>query len=396
MRVERFQEENMQQAMAKVRAELGKDAVLISSRRVPGGIEVMAANDCDPAQLAAEIKKYSPRSQTAEKPKKQDILFEILSEKQEAAEGAPSLQDMQDELGRLRKLFEAELAQLAWRDAGSKQPNRMALLSRLESVGVTRDLSMRIVDRILPCADLELAWKRTLRILAKVVKTPVHDVMQDGGVISLVGPTGVGKTTTAAKIAAQFAERHGRNQVALITTDDFRIGGRDQLISLGISLGIPVQVVTNATDMRKTLDSFAQRRLVIIDTAGVNQRNEDLLKQYEEVVGNRELIKPYLVLSATVQESLINETISAYSGLGLSGAIVTKTDENVSIGAALSGLVRNRLAVAYLGTGQSIPEDLEVADGKFFADKLVATYDDSRRQAILRKTAAMQRRLATA
>lgn len=370
----------MQKAMARVRSELGQDAVLISSRNIDGQIEVMAASDYDPEQLKQEMNKLAPKK-PAGKPKS-EFLFEVLSDKQTRAEQAPSLMEMQEELGRLRELFEGELAQLAWRDARSRQPNRMALLTRLEEIGVSRDIAVKIVNKILPCDDLELGWRRSLRILTKVVKAPAHDPLRDGGVIALVGPTGVGKTTTAAKLAAQFAERHGRNQVALVTTDNVRVGGKDQLISLGSTLGIPVQVASDAQELRRTLDSFAGRKLVIIDTAGVNPRSQDLLAEYEKVVGENNDVLSFLVLSATAQESVISETIRAYSALKLMGAIITKTDENVSIGAAISGAIRFRLPVAFLGIGQSIPEDLIAAEPKFFWNKLLENYRELRRQRI--------------
>lgn len=370
----------MQKAMARVRSELGQDAVLISSRNIDGQIEVMAASDYDPEQLKQEMNKLAPKKPVG-KPKS-EFLFEVLSDKQTKAEQAPSLMEMQEELGRLRELFEGELAQLAWRDARSRQPNRMALLTRLEEIGVSRDIAIKIVNKILPCDDLELGWRRSLRILTKVVKAPAHDPLRDGGVIALVGPTGVGKTTTAAKLAAQFAERHGRNQVALVTTDNVRVGGKDQLISLGGTLGIPVQVASDAQELRRTLDSFAGRKLVIIDTAGVNPRSQDLLAEYEKTVGENNDVLPFLVLSATAQESVISETIRAYSALKLMGAIITKTDENVSIGAAISGAIRFRLPVAFLGIGQSIPEDLIAAEPKFFWNKLLENYRELRRQRI--------------
>lgn len=377
MRVERFQEENMQKAMAKVRTELGKDAVLISSRSVDGQIEVMAASDYNPQKLQAEMKKVAPKKPAAKS--KNDFLFEVLSDSQAQEAQTPTLQSMQEELGRLRELFEGELAQLAWRDARTRQPNRIALLSRLEELGISRDLSVKIVDKVLPCADLELGWRRALRLLTKVIKATSHDPLNDGGIIALVGPTGVGKTTTAAKIAAQFAARHGRNQVALVTTDNVRVGGKDQLISLGGSLGIPVQVASDAKELRQTLESFAGRKLVIIDTAGVNPRNASLAQEYQQVIGDNARITPYLVLAATAQESVINETIRAYKGVELAGAIITKTDENVSIGAAISGVIRSRLPVAFLGTGQTIPDDLIGAEAKFFWRKLVENYNALRK-----------------
>jgi len=379
VRVERYREDDMQKAMAKVRAELGKDAVLISSRSIDGRIEVMAARDCDPKQLEAEIKKYSAKqSPQLSKQNSKDFLFEILSEKKEtAAQAVPSLLDMQEELGRLRKLFEGELAQLAWRDASSNQPNRMALLARLETIGISRDIGMKIMEKVLPCEDLELGWRRTLRILNRVIKVSTKDVLNEGGVIAMLGPTGVGKTTTAAKIAAQFALRHGSNQVAFITTDSIRVGGREQLISLGVALGVPVQVANNREEMQKALECFSARKLVIVDTAGISQRNTDLVEQFEALTHNNIKIHPYLVLSATAQESVINETINAFSNVDLAAAIITKTDETGSIGAVVSGLIRYKLPAAFIANGQRVPEDLAPAQADIFINKLIESYNES-------------------
>ncbi len=387
MRVERYQEDDMRLAMAKVRAELGKDAVLISSRSVGGRTEVVAASDYDPVRLEAELKRRSAEHPTANSERKsEDFLFEITGEDLEStAEKSPSLLDMQEELGRLRKLFEGELAQLAWRDAGDRQPNRMALLGRLETVGISRDIGVKIMDKILPCKDLELGWRRTLAVLGRVIKISEQDVLTQGGVIAMLGPTGVGKTTTAAKIAAQYSIRHGRNQVAFITTDNFRVGGQEQLISLGSSLGIPVQVATNRKEMKKTLESFSQRKLVIIDTAGVSQRDTDHLKQFETLTATGMGIQPHLVLSATAQETVINETIAAFSHIELAAAIITKTDENGSIGAILSGLIRNKLPASFIGNGQRIPEDFMLAQSDIFVRKLVDSYEESRRKPTVRR-----------
>lgn len=394
MRVERFQEDNMRMAMAKVRAELGKDAVLISSRRVGGRTEVMAASDYDPEQLETEIKRLSAEKYShASKKNSKDFVFEILSEeKGKITEDMPSLLDMQDELGRLRKLFEGELAQLAWRDAGNQQPNRLALLTRLETVGISRDIGSKMMEKILPCEDLELGWRRTVRMLGRVIRVSKHDLLNEGGVIAMLGSTGVGKTTTAAKIAAQFALLHGRNQVGFITTDRVRAGGQEQLISLGSSLGVPVQVANSRREMQRTLESFSERKLVIIDTAGISQRDTNLVKQVEALTNADVKIHPYLVLPATAQESVIDETIKAYSSIDLVAAIITKTDENGSIGPVMSGLIRHRLAAAFIGNGQRIPEDLMPAQAINFINNIVESYDESRKLLKMHKLRANRKK----
>lgn len=374
MRVKRYREKDMQTALTKVRAELGRDAVLISSRRVDGLLEVLAANDYDPEKLKEKMQNLPPATAAEQPisvrpPPPKPVVTKVKEDDQ-----SPKLQEMQEELGRLRKLFEGEMAQLAWREPKSRQPNRMALLSRLEVAGINHNLSAKLADKVLPCDDLELCWQRAVRTLVNAIKKPASNPLQDGGIIALVGSTGVGKTTTAVKLATQFAKTHGRNQVALITTDDFRVGQREQLVSLTSSLGLSMQVAANKQEMESALDSFSERKLVIIDTAGVNQRSRDFKKLYSVLLSGGRKVSPYLVLSATAQEAVTNESIQAFSKLKPAAAIVTKTDENVSIGPVLSGLIRNRLPAIYVGTGQNIPDDLAYATRQFFAKKINQSY----------------------
>lgn len=405
----KIQADNMQQAMAMVREQLGRDAVLISSKKVDGRLEVLAASGYDVEQLSASVETPVATEPTAvqgpatERRSLKDFPFELLAniesekeqlrrkeqvQEQEIKSHSRSLLDMQEELGRLRKLFEGEMAQLAWRESRDRQPNRMALLSRLELTGINHDLATQLVDKVLPCADLGEAWQKVIKMLLKTLKKPAPDPLQNGGVIAMVGATGVGKTTSAVKLAAEFARKHGRNQVGLITTDDLRVGQREQLLSLASSLGLSVQVAATGEELTQAMESFAERRLLIIDTAGVNQRQRDFEAQLATFLQGEREITPFLVLSATVQESVINETIRAFSRLRPAAAIVTKTDENISIGAILSSLIRYRLPVAYVGTGQMIPDDLVRADGEFFARKIRQSYRHAMAQVESRRKAS--------
>ncbi len=415
MKVKRYQADNMRQAMAQVREELGEDAVLISNKRVNGKVEVLAASGYELEQLQHKVNKATasapaePSRATDTRPaargsSERNLPFEMLAnlerekelskqrEQQQQAEihsQSQSLREMQEELGRLRKMFEGEMEQLMWRESRDRQPNRVALLSRLEMIGINHDLAVKLVEKVLPCDDLNLGWQRVIRTLLKALKKPAPDPLEDGGIIAMIGSTGVGKTTTAVKLAARYAEIHGRNQVALVTTDDFRPGQREQLLSLGGSLGLSVQVAASQQEMQQALDSYSERKLVIIDTAGVNQRRKDFEKQFATVLAGDRPVVPFLVLSATVQESVLNDTIRAFTRLEPAAAIITKTDENASIGAVLSALIRYRLPVSYVATGQGIPDDLKQAGNEFFTSKIKQSY----RQAVAQMS---RRRSATA
>jgi len=376
VRVERFQEDDMRQAMAKVRSVLGADAVLISSKNVDNKVEVIAASDYEPENLAAELEKLD-QDQALHNDDNPEIdhVWEVIGDQPaKPTKPSSSLADMQLELGQLRRLFEGELAQLSWKEGGKRQPNRQALLARLEAAGLARDISNKIVRRALPCNDLELGWRRIQKILGLVIKSSETDVLNTGGIIALLGSTGVGKTATAAKIAAQFAIKHGRNQVAFITTDRNRVGDEAKLLSLGSALGIPVQVVDSYEQITPALESLAVRKLVIIDAEGISQRDVATIEKIKTLLEENQQIDPYLVISATAQESVVTETIDAYSEVQLVGAILTKVDEVSSIGPAISGLIHSKLPIAFMGNGQRIPEDLHSPPVEYFVNKLVEAY----------------------
>lgn len=400
MRVERFLEDDMRIAMARVRAVLGKDAVLISSRNVDRKVEVIAASDYEPEKLEAELKKLGAKKPVPVEDSPQiEHVWEVMEEVDEsttAEKGLPSLTELNVELARLRKLFEGELAHLSWREESNREPNRQALLSRLEAAGISHDVADRVVTRALPCKDLELAWQRVQKILSLILKKTDDDLLENGGVIALLGSTGVGKTATAAKIAAQFALRHGRNQVAFITTDRNRVGGQAKLVSLGSALGIPVQVVANPEEVQYALECFAVRKLVIIDTEGVNQREKAIIDKFAALTAANQAIRPYLVLPATSQESVLNDTIDAYSNIALAGAIVTKVDESNSMGAVVSSLIRSKLPIAFVGNGQSIPEDLHAGSIDYFINKIVAAHVEPQREPAREKPAATIRKVVNA
>lgn len=376
MRVERFQEDDMRKAMAKVRSVLGKDAVLISSKNVDNKVEVIAASDYEPENLAAALANLDQEKPfSADEQPEIDHVWEVVGdETDKPAKPASSLADMQLELGQLRRLFEGELAHHSWQDGSKRQPNRQALLTRLEAAGLARDITNKIVRRALPCNDLELGWRRIQKILGLVIKNAETDVLNNGGTIALLGSTGVGKTATAAKIAAQFAIKHGRNQVAFITTDRNRVGDEAKLLSIGSALGIPVQVVESYEQIPAALESLVMRKLVIIDAEGVSQRDAATIEKIKTLLNDNQQIDPYLVIPATAQESVVTETIDAYSGVQLTGAIVTKVDEVSSLGPAMSGLIRNKLPIAMMGNGQRIPEDLHSPPVEYFVNKLVEAY----------------------
>lgn len=363
-KAETFVASDMRQAMALVRQALGNDAMILSTKRVGGQTEIKAvAETVSPAE-ARKIQAAPPQQQVAEK---------------QAAELSPVISSIQEEIGRLRMMFESELAQLSWRESGRHQPNRHALISRFEAAGVDRVQAAALVDPILPCADLEQAWSKALGLLGKKIKTYPKDILETGGIFAMVGSTGVGKTTTAAKIAARFALRHGRKHVAFVSTDRAKVGGQEQLVSFGSILGVPVQIATTREEMKRTLDSLSERKLVIIDTAGTSQRDMALADQFSALSIDAP-IEPLLVLPATARATLIEETIKAFARVNVAGAIMTKIDECDGMGPLLSSIVRHGLALAFLTDGQQVPDDLHNIEPKMLLADIIKTWRQSLRK----------------
>ena len=213
--------------------------------------------------------------------------------------------------------------------------------------------------------------QQEMALLLDDVEQPLQLKGADGPfVILMVGVNGVGKTTTVAKLAAQFAKRHGADQVALITTDSFRIGAYEQLATFGRIIGCPVKQVKDSEELAQLLNQLQQRKLILIDTAGMSQRDVRLAEKLASLVHNsRVKIKSYLVLSATSQARVMQETVEHFKRIPLAGCIFTKLDECLSLGEIINVAIQNALPVSYLTNGQRVPEDIEMAEAKTMVAK---------------------------
>ncbi|MCB1906766.1 MAG: flagellar biosynthesis protein FlhF [Rhodocyclaceae bacterium] len=285
--------------------------------------------------------------------------------KLDAAAGIRELQAgnqrLMGELDGIRNIIERQLAGFAWGEISRSAPARTRLMGELLEAGFSAELARRVADAV--AADGEPAKIRNAakNVLGRDLRAMANDadIIDRGGVYALVGPTGVGKTTTTAKLAARCVVRHGAEKLALITTDGYRIGAHEQLRIYGRILGVPVFVVRDAADLRHTLSEMRNRHMVLIDTVGMGQRDHMVAEQTAMLVGAGEVSR-LLLLNATSRGDTLDDVVSAYRGPDLAGCIFTKVDEAASLAPVLDVAIRHQLELFYVANGQRVPEDLHL------------------------------------
>lgn len=276
---------------------------------------------------------------------------------------------MQQEMASIRQLLEHQVSGLMWQDMAQKDPSRALLVNKLLDLGISEEISDQIAGYVPDNMSEDAAWENALGLMAQQLNTTNNDIIQRGGVVSLVGPTGVGKTTTIAKLAARFAQLHGADQVALISTDTFRIAGFEQLETYGRIIGCNVKLAKDAQVLDTLIQEFSSKKLILIDTAGMGQRDMRLAEHLATLVKNsRVRIRNYLVLAANSQQAVLQENVERFKKIPLCGCIYTKLDESLSVGEIISTSIQNGLPIGYLTDGQRVPEDIKVAN----TEKLVS------------------------
>src|SRR5690606_35519858 len=290
-------------------------------------------------------------------------------------EADPAIVAMRDEMARMRQMMETQMEQLSLeRLRGS--PARAAVLDALAGYGCEESLARAVAERIdprLPPAEVQAPM---LAELARMLTVLHSEPLEDGGVIALVGPTGAGKTTTIAKLAARFATRHRARDVALVTTDCQRPGAREQLQAHGRRLGITVCEAAGPERLQDTLAQLVDYPLVLVDTTGHAPRDRAVFSQILWLRAAKR-VRSLLVLPANAHPHDLGEVIRRYRPAKPEGVVLTKLDEAGQLGSALSVLARHGLGLAYTAQGQQVPSDLDAAD----ASRLVQSLEKSRRAA---------------
>jgi len=276
------------------------------------------------------------------------------------AAAAPASDAMSDELKTLRRMLENQLAHLAWNDLTRRAPVHTEILRELTEIGISHDLAEHLVRQLPEDQDLTFARRFTIAGLSQYLKVTGDRWLDDGGRVAFVGATGVGKTTTLAKIAVRWVLRHGARDIALVAADPVRMGAHDQLRSLAQLLGVPVYT-PESFDQLPTLLSRLSERLILIDTPGSSARDSQLAGRLAVLSNSASKLETALVLAASTQAGAIEETVRRFAPANPSCCVLTKLDEAASLGGVLSALIRARMPVSYMSEGQRVPEDLRPA-----------------------------------
>ncbi|MEB0138796.1 MULTISPECIES: flagellar biosynthesis protein FlhF [unclassified Undibacterium] len=384
MNVKKFTANTSREALRLLREALGADAVILSNRNVDGQVEILAIDDSaihaltpQTASTVAAAKSPTPNAipdtPRITPPYAAPVRAAIRMPEPvlAAAPKSSEMSDMMSEIRSMRSMLEAQLAELSWSQTQQRQPHKSEVLKEMLATGLSASLSRFLVAKLPDdqTAAAGIEWVKAILARNLSAIDNENEILEKGGVYALVGPTGVGKTTTTAKLAARCVMRHGPSQLALITTDGYRIGGYEQLRIYGKILGVMVHAVKDESDLRIALSELKNKHTVLIDTVGVSQRDKMVTDQVAMLSGANTEVKRLLCLNATSTGETLSEVVRAYQGSGLAGCILTKLDEAATIGGVLDIAIRQKLTLYYVASGQRVPEDLHVANKQYLVDR---------------------------
>lgn len=403
MNVKKFSGNTSREAWRQVREALGPDAVILSNRTINGVVEILALAPEDMSALSEPViekpvvseatlaalgakrveqpkppkQPKTPERESYTAPRTADTdqassLAGALAASRTAAprdNSAAELSQVMSELRSMRGMLESQLAEIAWGGQQKREPVKATVMREMLSAGFSASLA-RYLTQNLPRTEKDgMAWVKSVLAKNLSVVGNESEILEKGGVYALVGPTGVGKTTTTAKLAARCVMRHGAGKLALITTDGYRIGGYEQLRIYGKILGVMVHSVKDETDLRIALDELKSKHTVLIDTVGMGQRDKMVAEQIAMLSGGDTKVKRLLCLSATSTGETLNEVVRSYQGDGLAGCIMTKLDEAATVGNVLDVMIRQKLNLYYVANGQRVPEDLHIPNQHYLIDR---------------------------
>ncbi len=356
MTPQKFVGATSREVLHKVKQALGDDALIVSNRPFGQGIEVTA--------LAASALTDASRAAAPAAPV--------------AAAGNDSVAaQLMHEMNAMKAMMQRELAGMAWSNMRHSAPARSAMMQRLLDAGFSPALARDLINVVAEGATNIDAHKAVSGEIER--RLPLADfetLTEQGGVYALIGPTGVGKTTTIAKLAARCVVRRGAASLALLTTDSYRIAAHDQLRVYGKILNTPVHAIKDTHDLKVTLSQLRDKKTILIDTIGMSQRDQQVAEQAALLTGCGAPVKRLLLLNATANAATLDEVVGAYAKGGIHGCVITKVDESASVATALDCAIRHRLVVHYVTNGQRVPEDLHLPNRTYLLHRALRPIKD--------------------
>lgn len=407
MNIQRFTAPDMRTAIRRVRQEFGPDAVILKSEKCEEGVRIVCGMDFDERALDAPEPvhlRQPPRDPAPDRararlqdgaqgraaPRAADSASRPVADPREtvSAEITPSapapapedaqLRAMRRELRSLRGLLRSELATLTQTNLEQNQPLRADILRKFSHMGMDPNLAKRLTEGVANVHKPTDAWRVTLAALVEAMPRAEYDLLSRGGVFAFYGPAGAGKTSAVVRLAARFAARHGRQSVGLVSADTQRPGAQTEMLRRGQELGVYTLAVSSAAETREAIEILADRRLVLIDTAAMTPRDAQLAEQ-AALLRSVPHLRPWLVLPATTQGSALQDMVNHLSALRPSACVLTRLDECVTLGEALSVLIRCGLPVAFASSGPQRPEDLEAVDPDWLVRRMIQRWKARRR-----------------
>ena len=369
MKMQKYTAPDMRSALRKVRSEHGPDALILWTRRTAGVVELTVATDPE-AVANAEILTQAARAAGAD-----TVAIPVRSVSRPVAvppaiipPAVAGSAAIDSELKSLRHLLETQLAALAWNDLTRRAPVKAALMREFASLGLDRELGASLLESVTSDDELDRARQQALAAFSGRLLTIDDRWTTRGGVLSLVGSPGSGKSSAVAGIAARWVLRNGPNGAVLVSAGDPRFGAFEQLARLGRLLGIPTYQVEEIEALPALLTRLGEQRLVLVDTGATGSRSDDPSVEERNFATLRSIGSIAAVLPATLQATAARQIAARYARSGVTACIATRLDEAASLGGLLSAVITAALPLVYVTDGTRLPDDLRPAR----SDELVA------------------------
>lgn len=362
MVIKKYIVKNMNEALTRIRYELGKDAIIISQRKVrESGIKGFLKPKVIEVTAALENNKINKKTNNINDKKEIDSFKDSLNNiktmiEKENAKNQKKVEEVKEfksnslekEVNEIKELLTKVLKNT------TKEEEKDILGEYLKEVDLEEDLIKELkIDKYENIYDFKSDFKSLLEKEINISKESLS------GKVALIGPTGVGKTTTIAKLAGRLA-LIDKKKVGLITIDTYRIGAVEQLKTYAEIMNIPFKVVITLKEMNEAIEELKDCDVILIDTTGRSSKNTMQISELRAFIDKVKADNISLVISATTKNTDIETILTGYENIGYDNIIITKLDETTSYGNLYKILKKSRKPVSYITTGQNVPDDINI------------------------------------